>query len=91
VLFGLVVFAQHFAVRIHFHANLLAILRDDRFKVGALFFPTDDCSAFSFCLGSLLDRSWDIRTVDSLFLVFFFLRLRSHAECQAGAYRCYCE
>src|SRR5947208_3992629 len=54
VLFGFVVFAQHFAIRIHFDANLLAILLNDGFKVGALLFPTDNCSAFSFCLGSLL-------------------------------------
>jgi hypothetical protein len=44
VLFGFVVFAQHFAGRIHFHANLLAILLDDGFKVGAFLFPTDNCA-----------------------------------------------
>jgi hypothetical protein len=91
VLFGFVVFAQHFAVRIHFHANLLAILLNDGFEVGTLFLPADNRSAFSFCLGSLLDRSRNIRTVDGLFFVFFFVRLCGHAEYQAGAYRCYCQ
>src|SRR6266436_2620836 len=45
VLFGFVVFAQHFAGRIHFAANLLAVLVDDGFKVGALLLPADNRSA----------------------------------------------
>ena len=74
--------AQHFAGCIHFNTNLFAVLLSHGFEVGALFFPTDDCSAFCLRLGSLLHRGRHIRTVDSLFLVFFFLRLSSHAKCQ---------
>ncbi|PYJ20277.1 MAG: hypothetical protein DME92_10130 [Verrucomicrobia bacterium] len=53
MLFGFVVLAQHFAVRVHFDADLLAILLDDGFKVGALLFPADYCPAFGFGLGSV--------------------------------------
>ena len=91
MLFAFVVLAEHFAVGVHFDANFLAILLNDGFKVGALFLPADDCSAFGFCLGSLLHSGRDVRTVDGLFFVFFFLRLRGHAECEAGADHCYCE
>src|SRR4029077_11102763 len=91
LLFVFVVFAQHFAVRIHFDANLLAVLVDDGFKVGALLLPADNRSAFGFCLGSLLHRGRHIRTADALFFAFSLLGLSSDAKCQAGAYRCYCE
>ena len=89
MLFGFVVFAQHFAASIHLDANLLAVLFDNGFKVGALFFPADNCSAFCLGLGSLLHRGGHIRAVDGLLFVFFFVRLCGHTECEAGAYRCY--
>src|SRR6266516_1826463 len=46
VLFGFVVFAQHLAVRVHFDANLLAVLLNDGFKIGAFFLPANDLSLF---------------------------------------------
>src|SRR5436309_13848691 len=87
VLFGFVVFAQHFAIRIHFHANLLSILLDDGFKVGAFLFPTDNSSALGLRLGSRLHRSRDLRAVDALSFVFLFSRLRGTAERQPSAHR----
>src|SRR5438045_9751741 len=65
VLFGFVVLAQHLAVGIHFDASLLAVLLDDGFKVGALFFPTNNCSTLCLGLGSLLHRGRDVRTIRS--------------------------
>jgi hypothetical protein len=52
VLSGFVVSAQHFAVGIYLDANLLAVLPDEGFKIGALFFPANNCSAFRLCLGA---------------------------------------
>ena len=37
VLFGFVVLAQHLAVGVHFHANLLAVLVDHGFKLAPSF------------------------------------------------------
>src|SRR4051794_10911039 len=91
VFFRFVVLAQHLTVSIHLHANFLAVLVDNGFKVGAFLLPADYCSTFCLSLSSLLHRGRDIRTADGLFFVFFFLRLSSHAKCQSGAYRCYCE
>src|SRR5437016_12547464 len=91
VLFGFVLLAQHFAVGVHFDANFLAILLNDGFKVGAFFFPTDNYSALGLRLSSRLHRSGDLRAVNGLLSVFPVFRLSSDAECQAGAYRCYCE
>src|SRR5262249_48361182 len=76
--------------RVYLEANLFAVLIDHGFKIGAFFFPTDNCSPLGLRLGSRLHRSRDIRTVDGLFLVFFFFRLCGHADCQGGARRCYC-
>jgi hypothetical protein len=91
VLFGFVVLAQHFAVGIHFDANLLAVLVDHGFKVGALLLPANNRSTFGLHLRSLLHSGRHVSSVDSLFFVFFFLRLCGHAEYEAGAYHCYCE
>ena len=76
VLFGFVMFAQHFAAGIHFDTNLLSLLVDHGFKVGALFFPADNCSAFCLSLRSLLHRRRHVRAADSLLFVFSFLRLQ---------------
>src|SRR5258708_14814396 len=70
VLFGFVMFAQHFAVGIHFDADLLSVLVDHAFKVGALFFPADNRSAFCFGLCSLLHPRRHIRTADTVLFVF---------------------
>src|SRR6266511_2569143 len=42
VLFCFVMFAQHLAASVHFDTNLLAVLVDHGFKVGALFLPADN-------------------------------------------------
>jgi len=42
VLFGFVVLAQHFAVRVHFNANLLPFLLNNGFIIGAFLFPSKD-------------------------------------------------
>ena len=42
VLFRFVVLAQHFPVRVHFNADLLPILLNDSFIIGAFFLPTND-------------------------------------------------
>src|SRR5206468_6078854 len=64
VLFGFVMFAQHFASGVHFDTNLFAVLVDNGFKVGALFLPADNCCAFCFGLRSLLHCDRHVRTVD---------------------------
>jgi hypothetical protein len=91
VLFGFVVFAQHLALRVHFDANLLAFLIDNGFKVGALFLPADNGSAFGFGLRSLLNSSRHIRAADSLLFVFSFFRLCGHTKHKSGTDRRYCE
>src|SRR6266496_467842 len=91
VLFGFAVLAQYFAVGIDFEANLLAVLIYDGFKIGALFFPTNNGSALGLCLGGRLHRGRNFRTIDRLLFVFFFFRLCGNAERQASAYRSCCE
>ena len=64
---GFVMLAQHLAVGIHFNAHLLAVLLDDGLKVGAFFFPTDDCSALCLGLRGLLYCNTSPRTRWSIF------------------------
>src|ERR1051326_9115840 len=68
--------------------SLLTVLVDHGFVVGAFLFPTHYVCALCRGLGSLLHCGRNIRAADVLF--FMFLRLRSRAECQSSAYRCYC-
>ena len=42
VLFGFVVLAQHFTVRVHFNANLLPLLLKNGFIIGAFRLPAND-------------------------------------------------
>ena|SRR5882724_2975523 len=42
VLFGFVVLAQHFAVRVHLNTNLLPLLLNNGFIIGAFLFPAND-------------------------------------------------
>ena len=42
VLFGFVVLAQHFTVRVHFNANLLPLLLNNGFIIGAFLLPAND-------------------------------------------------
>src|SRR5438874_11162500 len=81
---GLVVFVQHFAVRVELEAGLFAVLLDDGLIVAALFFPADNLSAFRFLLCRLLHRRRNVGALYRFFLVFLFLRLRNPQR-QSGA------
>src|SRR5205823_7260606 len=69
---ALVMFAQHFAIRVDLDAPFLAILVDDGFVVRALFFPANDFSALGLLLSGFLHRVRNVRTADGFLFVFLF-------------------
>src|SRR5438270_954394 len=81
---SLVVFVQHFAVRVELESGVFPVLLDDGLIVAALFFPADDLSAFRFLLRRLLHRRRNVGALYRFFLVFLFLRLR-HAQRESSA------
>src|ERR1043166_2430921 len=83
---ALVVLALHFAVRIELVAPLLAILVDDGFVIGTLFFPANDFAATGFFVGGLLNRGRHVRAADFLlFVMFLSTCLGAYAEGESGA------
>ncbi len=91
LVFSFAIFAQHLAVGIHFEANLFVVLLNDRFKIGAFLFPAYDGSALGLCLGSRLHRGRDFRAVDSLSLMFLFLRRPGKPQRHASRNSRYCD
>ena len=89
MLFALVVFAQDFAIRVHFDAPLFAAFVDDDLVVGAFLFPADDFSALGFGLARFLHRRRNVGGADAFLFVFFFFHLRGRTECECRThYRC---
>src|SRR4029453_2882900 len=86
VLFALVVF-QDFAIRIHLHASLLAVLLNNGFIVRALLFPANDFPAVSLCLSGFLHFGRNVGAADAVHFVFLSTCLRANAEGKASAHR----